>query len=129
MATETFYSDLDLTFKIHPIRKDLMLSTNEQAVIRSVRNLVLTNHYERLFQSEIGSNINKMLFENFSPFTSDHLKREIYEVVKIFEPRISQLIVDVKQQPDEHTLVATLQFYINNSTNITTVDILLERTR
>lgn len=129
MATQIFYSDLDLMFNIHPIKKDLVMSINEQAIIRSVKNLVLTNHYERLFQSELGSNVTKMLFENFSSFTQDYIQKEIYEVVTIFEPRVTNLTVEVTTSPDEHTLTATLKFYIENSTVLTTVDLLLERVR
>lgn len=129
MATQIFQSDLDLMFNIHPIKKDLVISTNEQAIIRSIKNLVLTNHYERPFQSEIGSNISKMLFENFSSFTANYLEKEIYDVITIYEPRISQLSVEVKAFPDENTMSATITFYIENSTVLTVIDLLLERTR
>lgn len=129
MATQIFQSDLDLMFNIHPIKKDLVISNNEQAIIRSIKNLVLTNHYERPFQSEIGSNISKMLFENFSSFTANYLEKEIYDVITIYEPRISQLSVEVKAFPDENTMSATITFYIENSTVLTVIDLLLERTR
>ena len=55
------YSDLDLTFNRLPVTNDVALSYDEKSVIRSVRNLLLTNFYDRLFQPEIGSNLNKLL--------------------------------------------------------------------
>jgi len=129
MKTQTFHSDLDLMFKTHPSKKDLVLSINEKAVIRSVKNLVLTNHYERLFQSEIGSNVSKMLFEPMTSITANIVQREIYDVITIFEPRVSNLTVDVKMNPDENSLTATVQFYLENSITPVSVDLLLERIR
>ena len=72
MATTTTqivrqYSDLDLNFTIHPVKKDINRNLGERAVINSVKNLILTNHYERPFQPNIGSNIRRLLFENLEP--------------------------------------------------------------
>ena len=58
------FRDLDLSFNIHPVRKDVNVHKSERAVINSIKNLVLTNHYERPFQPELGSNIRRLLFEN-----------------------------------------------------------------
>ena len=129
MANQIFYSDLDLMFNIHPVKKDLVLSTNEQAIVRSVKNLVLTNHYERPFQSDIGSNVRKMLFEPITPLTANYVEKEIYNVLTAHEPRITNLQVDVVVMPDESSLKAIIQFYLQNSTNLLKVDLLLERLR
>lgn len=129
MAQEIYYSDIDMVFNIHPVKEDLVISTNEAAIIRAVKNLVLTNHYERLFQSEIGSNISKMLFELISPLTANIVQREIYDVINTFEPRITNLKVDVDVSPDELSLIATIQFYIKNYTTSTVVEMVLERIR
>jgi phage baseplate assembly protein W len=123
------YTDLDLAFNIHPSRDDLVMSINEKAVTRSVRNLVLTNHYERPFQSEIGSNVRKMLFEPITPLTENYVQREIYDVISAYEPRATNLTVQVNGYPDENALRANIIFYIENSTKPTVVDMLLERTR
>ena len=129
MANQILYSDIDLMFKIHPVKKDLVLSTNEQAIIRSVKNLVLTNHYERPFRSEVGSNVRKMLFEPLTPLTANYVEREIYDVLKIYEPRITGLKVNVDVSSDESYLNAVIKFYINTQTNLTKIDLLLERLR
>lgn len=126
---DIIYSDLDLTFNIHPVKQDLVMSINEKAVIRSVRNLVLTNHYERPFQSEIGSNVKKMLFEPITSLTENYVQREIYNVVTTFEPRAKNVFVQVKGYPDENALRANIVFYIENSTAPVVVDMLLERSR
>ena len=129
MATQILYSDIDLMFKIHPVKKDLVLSTNEQAIVRSIKNLVLTGHYERPFQSEVGSNVSKMLFEPNSPLMANYLEREIYQVILTYEPRITGLVVNVSSLPDESAINATIKFYIKNSTELTKIDLLLERIR
>lgn len=116
-------------FKIHPVRKDLVRSTNEQAIIRSVKNLVLTSHYERPFQAEIGSNVRKMLFEPITSMTANYLQKEIYDVIRTYEPRVTNLQVDVVQLPDQNALNVVVQFYITNSTDLTRIDLLLERLR
>jgi len=126
---QILYSDLDLAFNIHPVKEDLVLSVNEKAVMRSVRNLVLTNHYERLFQSEIGSNVRKMLFENIDMSTANYVEREIYDVITAYEPRAKNVFVRVDAYPEENALRANVIFYIDNSTQPTVVDMLLERTR
>ena len=69
------FKDLDLNFTIHPIRKDINTHKNEYAIINSVKNLVLTNHYERPFQPEIGSNIRRLLFENVDAITAAQIER------------------------------------------------------
>lgn len=129
MNTETFYTDLDLAFNIHPSKKDLVLSNNEQAVIRSVKHLILTGFYERLFQAEIGSNVSKMLFEQNSSLLKNHLENEIYNILRIYEPRVTNVNINIEDSPDEHYLIATISFYLTTSTTLTTVDILLERVR
>lgn len=129
MDTETFYTDLDLTFNIHPTKKDLVLSKNEQAVTRSIKNLLLTGFYERPFQAEIGSNVSKMLFEHNTMILKNVLEQEIYTVIRLFEPRVTVASVKVEDSADEHYLYATISFYLNNSTTLTNVDILLERSR
>lgn len=129
MKQEIYHSDIDLAFNIHPVKGDLMLSTNEKAIIRSVKNLVLTNHYERLFQSEIGSNVNKMLFELLTPLTANYLQKEIYDVITIFEPRATRLKVDVEAMEDYNAVNVTVQFYPQNAIQPTVINFLLERIR
>jgi len=64
------YKDLDLNFKVHPIKKDLNKTIGENAIINSVKNLLLTGHYERPFQPYLGSNITKLLFEPLDALTA-----------------------------------------------------------
>jgi len=130
MATLTkIYSDLDLTFNRLPVTNDVALSYDNQAVIRSVRNLLSTNFYERPFQPNLGSNISKLLFEPINNITSDLIIEEIKIVIDNFEPRakIDKIIVQPNSDKNEYTV--TLQFYIGNNTAPTAVNLLLQRSR
>jgi len=123
------YSDLDLTFTMHPVKKDIVISLDEQAVIRSVRNLILTNHYERPFHPEIGSNVRRMLFEPVSPLTANYLQREIEDTIKNFEPRVTLREVIVQVKPDDNFYSVIISFFINNRTEPTTINFVLQRLR
>ena len=123
------YIDLDLTFTRHPVKNDLVLSVDDKAVIRSVRNLILTNHYERPFHPEIGSNVRKMLFEPISPLTANYLQREIEDTIKNFEPRVRLQQVVVQTEPDSNAYSAIISFFINNNTAPTTINFVLQRLR
>ena len=82
------YSDIDLFFGKKTSNDDIQSITDIKAVKRSVRNLVLTNHYERPFHPEIGSGVRDMLFENMTPITAQILSRKIEDVINNFEPRV-----------------------------------------
>ena len=82
------FVDLDLNFNVHPTTKDINKFKNENAIINSVKNLVLTNHYERPFQPDLGSNLKRLLFEPVDNATAALLEREITETIENFEPRV-----------------------------------------
>ena len=70
------FSDLDLNFTIHPVKKDINKNLGALAVINSIKNLILTNNYERPFQPEIGSNVRRLLFENLDTLTASTIETE-----------------------------------------------------
>jgi phage baseplate assembly protein W len=123
------YKDLDLLFNIHPVKKDINKHTAEMAVINSVKNLILTNHYERLFQPDLGSNVNKILFENMDAVTASTLEREIIQVINNFEPRVTIYKVVVKADYDNNGFSIDMEFLINNQTEPVTITFFLERVR
>jgi phage baseplate assembly protein W len=86
-STRTF-NDIDLDFGRHPVTNDVNVVEDAIAIKRSVRNLVLTNFYERPFHPELGCGIRGLLFENFNPVNSMFLKRKIEECLVNNEPRI-----------------------------------------
>ena len=123
------WKDLDLFFTI-TATKDVNKVTDVQAVKRSVRNLVLLNHYEKPFHPEIGSGIREMLFEPMTPITAVILGKKVEDVIENFEPRAR--LVGVKSAPDldRNAYDLTVEFYVVNApTELVQLDVLLERLR
>ena len=108
------YKDLNLNFTANPVTKDVTTVTDVIAVKRSVRNLLLTNHYDRPFHPEIGSNIPYLLFENFGPVTGNQISRAIEEVITNFEPRAIVENVECFPLPNENTYDIRVYFYVEN---------------
>lgn len=129
IPTKRTFRDLDLNFNIHPVKKDINTFSNEFAVINSVKNLVLTNHYERPFQPELGSNIRRLLFENIDSVIAASIENEITEVINNFEPRAQVSKVTAVPAPDENRYNVELEFFIINSPNPVTISFFLERIR
>jgi phage baseplate assembly protein W len=126
--TRTF-KDLDLKFLVHPVRKDINKHLSEYAVINSVKNLILTNHYERPFQPELGSNIRRLLFENIDSVIAAQIEREIVETISNFEPRVQVSRATAIAAPDENKYNVELEFFIINNPNPVTINFFLERIR
>jgi phage baseplate assembly protein W len=123
------FRDLDLNFNIHPIRKDVTVHLNEYAVVNSVKNLILTNHYERPFRPNVGSNIRRLLFEPVDAIMSAQLEREIRETVTNFEPRVQINTVTASPVPDENGYKIYLEFFVINNAKPITINFFLERIR
>ena len=124
------YVDLDLFFGKKSSNSDIQDLTNVKAVKRSIRNLILTNHFEKPFHPEIGSGVRDMLFENMTPVTSHILARKIEDVILNFEPRAR--LVGVRAEPilDRNTYEVTIEFYVvNPPTELVALSVMLERLR
>jgi len=126
--TRTF-SDFDFNFTKHPATYDVAMKYDEEAIKASVRNLVLTQNYERPFHSEIGSQIRGLLFEPATPMLNIMLKRAITDTITSFEPRVELLDVKVVMLPDDHRVDVTIYFRIINTTRPIQVNLILTRTR
>lgn len=127
--TSRTYKDLDLDFTPHPIKKDVNKKTGTNAIVQSLKNLILLNHYEKPFHPEIGSNVRKMLFEPLDPVTANILAQEIKNVVNNFEPRVKLEQVFVKENYDGNGFDVTLEFFMVNVPNPISVSFFLERLR
>jgi phage baseplate assembly protein W len=113
MARSYTYSDLDLNFLIHPVKKDINRLLDDDAIIASVRNLVLTNKFEVPFAPEQGSNIRRILFENWSPALDALLSQLIAEVINNYEPRVTLQSIKVDFDESENGYHITI-FFLNN---------------
>lgn len=126
--TRTF-SDLDLNFTAHPVTKDITRKYDEAAVKQSLKNLILTQNYERPFHSEIGSQVRAVLFEPASPMTTVMLQKSIEDVINNFEPRVLLDEVEVVPNLDNNAYSIKIYFRIINTETPIEVDLLLKRTR
>ena len=129
IAREPDFSDLDLDFIAHPTTGDIVRKKGVEAVKRSVRNLILTNFYDRPFQPSIGSNAQKLLFENPNHLTANFLSDAIREVIRRFEPRIILLGLDVVFDYDNNGYTVTLTYSLVNRPEPLVSTIFLERIR
>lgn len=123
------YSDFYNNFSKNFGTKDLARITNEESIINSLKNIILTRKGERPFQPEFGCNISGLLFENFSKFTTDAIETEIRTAVENFEPRIKTIKVNAIESQDNHSIELQLFFTtINNPENIS-ISFFLSRIR
>ena len=124
------YTDLDLFFGQKTVSKDINKVTDIQAVKRSVRNLVLTNHYEKPFHPEIGSGVRDILFELMTPLTAHILTRKIEDVIENFEPRARLISVRATPNLDRNEYECTIEFFVvNTPTELVDLTVFLERLR
>ena len=124
------YVDLDLFFGKKNSDRDINTVTDIQSVKRSIRNLVLLNHYEKPFHPEIASGIRDMLFENFTPMTGIFMRRKIEEVLTNYEPRARLISVRSLPDVDRNGYEIVVTFYVVNApTELIELSLLLERLR
>jgi len=126
------YKDLSLFFTPNPVSGDVTMVTDVQDIKRSVRNLVMTNRFEKPFHPEIASHVRDLLFERFTPITFNLLRNRIETVLANYEPRVSVTDVEIDdtgEAIDGNELNVRIFFTLKNDPQIQSVDILLERVR
>ena len=123
------YRDLDLDFQINSATKDIQKLSDVEAVKRSVRNLINTNHYERFFRPELGSGLRGLLFEPVNEITTQFIKQKIIELLNFYEPRIILTSVIVNNQMDANAYSVRISFNIIGTQTPIQVETFLERLR
>ena len=111
MASRTF-KDINLSFKRHPVTNDVLTISNEDAIKRSVRNIVFTILGEKPFDPNFGSVINDSLFELDTSLNQVRISDEITQSLLSYEPRISNVEVTASIYPDSNELNCTVQYDI-----------------
>ena len=106
------FKDIDLSFEPHPITKDLKILKNENAIRRSVRNIVQTIPTERFFNPLLGSDVVSSLFDFVDFGTASLIQDQIQIAIDNFEPRVDNLEVFVNPNPDSNTFEVTVSFDI-----------------
>jgi hypothetical protein len=106
------FKDISLSFEPHPVTKDLQVLKNENAIRRSVRNIVETIPTERFFNSLLGSDVRRSLFEFVDFGTASIIQDQILIAIENFEERVDNLVVEVNPIPDDNTFNVTVIFDI-----------------
>ena len=106
------FKDISLSFEPHPVTKDLPILKNENAIRRSVRNLVETIPTERFFQPLLGSDVRASLFDFVDYGTATVIQQQIMTTIENFEPRVANVDVQVNPQPDDNTFECNIIFDI-----------------
>jgi phage baseplate assembly protein W len=125
----SLYSDFHKDLTVNPISLDLAVKRDEEAVRESIKNLILTNKGERLFQPLLGGNITAKLFENNTPAVIKLIQEQIKETIIQHEPRAQLIDVVVQSSIDNNKVEVSIHFYITNVEQPVTVTVFLERTR
>ena len=128
------YRDFSLFFTKNPVTGDVSTLADVADIKRSVRNLVLTNEFDRPFHPEIASHVRDLLFQPFTAITYNLLRNRIDKVLEIYEPRVKLTRIEIDdrefQNMDNNTLSVKIFFTLLNApTNEENVDIMLERIR
>jgi phage baseplate assembly protein W len=127
--SDPVFTDFYNNFNIHPQNKRLALYTDEQAVRRSMRNILSTNTKERLFNPEFGGGLRRFLFEDISVMTADLMKDAIKESIGRHEPRARVVDVLVVSNEFAHSYDISVYYEIINNANPQTLQLTLYRVR
>lgn len=128
-AKDVHFADLYTNFNKHPETGFLVRNTDNNAVKAALRNLILTNKGERLFQPDIGSNIRKVLFENMSKTSEDMLKTYIEDAILEHEPRVKPIDIVVVGDDVTNSYKVSIVFEIINNTITQVLNLTLYRVR
>lgn len=123
------YKDLNFLFQKHPLSADIVKNTDEAAIKASVLNLLSTKNYERPFHPEIGCQIWSLLFENFSPVTTNIAIQTIKDVIDKFEPRVEILETRIRERDDSNEIEIEIYFRILSTDKLVKVITAINRTR
>ena len=123
------FKDLNLDFQQNTATKDIQKITDVESVKRSVRNLLSTNHYEKPFHPEIGSNLRAMLFELMTPQMNHVITKQIENLINNYEPRCNLIEVFTQPRFDRNGYSVQISFRVNNHQEPVIVESFLERLR
>jgi phage baseplate assembly protein W len=127
--SEPIFTDIDFGFARHPISNDITRKSDVEAIKILLKNLIRTSFYERLFNSSIGSSVDRLLFEPMSPIVSVMMKRAIEQTITNFEPRVALQNVIVTTQYDNNSFSVDIEYTILGTQSMQSFSMILERSR
>ena len=130
MATyKKSYADLSFDFTANPQTGDVATVKDAVSVKRGIKNILLTQGFERLFQPEIGSGIKSLLFEPMTPLTEQRLADACRGAIDAWEKRAEVRNIAVIPEEEYNRYRVAIKFTINNSLETEQVDVFLNRER
>ena len=127
-VSKSAYSDLDLLFQKHPQTGDVVVRTDAEAVKRSVKNIILTNHYERPFKPNFGGSIRELLFELTTARKIRKVKERLKSMPETFEPRIHKVQVGLTGI-ERNEVSVQVNYSIKNGVKNQNIEMTLTRAR
>lgn len=123
------YSDFLINFDKNPITGNLAKVTNEEAVKQAIKNLVLTNQGERLYNRTMGSKVRASLFDPADAMTAEMIRTTIEQTITYHEPRANLLGVEIFDDSDNNAYKVNIYFNLINIPDVIQVDLILKRAR
>ena len=129
VASTKRYADIDFRFKPHPVTGDVTIKYDSDAITRAVRNIVLTNFYERPFKPSLGSSIRNKHIELSTDRKVNRMAKKVQKVIEDFEPRVENVKVLLGDVSDRNELNVTIFYNIKNSAQTQEMDFTVNRAR
>lgn len=126
---DAVYTDIDPTMGSHPKTHDLLILQDSNSVRRSISNLLSTSYGERLFQPNIGASLRTLLFDPIDSITTFEMRDRIMNTLRVHEPRIGTLYVDIRSFPDQNYYEVSVEFSLRASGKKDKFTTVLERIR
>lgn len=126
---DLFYSDFLVNLDKHPLNGSLARVTNENSVKQSIKNLILTDVYERPYQPQLGSKLYSLLFEPMDDITVPLLQRTIEDTIRLYEPRAILRYVRVTPVESRNEYTINIVFSLVNTTGDIQLDLIIKRIR
>ena len=127
VARKKQHRDLDLSLKIHPIRKDIIPLKDDNAIKNALRNLLVSNFYDRPFSRDKGANLKGLLFEPADVFTRITMRKNLESVIRKYEPRVSIRSIKITDNADTNSYRINVNFKIKEDNTDESVSIVLRR--
>ena len=122
------YKDIDLTFAAKP-SGEIFKKTDAAAVKQAIKNLMLTNHFEKPFQPRFGANLRDLLFDLADEDAEEDIEERCINAINVFEPRAQALNVTAIAKPDRNSIAVVVEFRVINTEELVKFTSTLARLR
>jgi phage baseplate assembly protein W len=129
MNTKIIYQDIPLSFKAHPVTGNVVTLKDKAAISQSIKNLVLTNKFEILFNPNIFTDVRNSVFDLFGEIEFQFLKMNIENIIKNYEPRARLVDVKYRNDFDSNSMNISIYYIPQNDVNTTQIDLFFEKVR